>query len=721
MKIRYSRQTIMRPTEVVERWYAEALVRPVDILRSYKLVRLRPDLVAGLTVAVVAIPQSIAYASIAGLPPSYGLYAAAVASIIGSLWGSSRFLNTGPTNAISILVLSILTPLAVIGSEQYLMAASLMAVMVGAFCIVFGFLGLGVLVNFASRAVLLGFTAGAGVLIAAGQLKNLLRLDIPRSPHLWHTMVGVLEHIHESHLPSLLLGLATLLAMVGVSRLAPRLPAALMALTGAGVVVAVVGTERLGVAVVGQIPRAVPELTSFSLGWLWETDVVGALVTGSMAVAAMGLVEAVSIAREISRQSGERLDINQELVGQGMANVAAGLFSGYACSGSFTRSAINFQSGARTQLSGVFCGLFVLGGVLVFGPAAAFLPRTALAGMIMVIAYRMVDWYGVRRVISTSRSESGIMAATFVATLVFPLEFAVLAGVILSLGIYIYKSSLPTVHTVVPDPTFRHFVEREDAPCCPQLGVINIRGALFFGAASHVEDELLANHEDNPGQNHLLLRMHGVHQCDLSGIDVLEGIVKLYRDAGGDVFLVQVRPEVQWIMRSSGFEELIGVDHLLEQEGAIEWLFENRIDPAVCIYECEHRVFAECQPLEKHPYDLRLPAFPTRFRYPERQLTVPEFEDALRRHRRNGLLIDVREPEEYRSGHLPGAELVPLRTIIEDAEKLPRNRPILLVCRSGRRSTRAMHWLIGLGFHEVVNLKGGLLSWKAMGKPVEVD
>ncbi len=215
--------------------------------------------------------------------------------------------------------------------------------------------------------------------------------------------------------------------------------------------------------------------------------------------------------------------------------------------------------------------------------------------------------------------------------------------------------------------------------------------------------------------------MHGVHQCDLSGIDVLEGIVRLYRDAGGDVFLVQVRPEVRSIMAASGFEDLLGIDRFLEQEEAIEWLFENAIDPAVCIYECEHRVFAECQPLEKHPYDLRLPAYPSRFHYPERQLAVTEFEDALRVKRKNGILIDVREREEYVHGHVAGAELVPLRNIIEDAEQLPRDKPIFLMCRSGRRSTRAMHWLIGLGFSDVVNLKGGLLSWKAMGRPLEVD
>ncbi len=181
---------------------------------------------------------------------------------------------------------------------------------------------------------------------------------------------------------------------------------------------------------------------------------------GALAVAALGLVEAISIAREIARQSGEQLDVNQELIGQGMANIAAGIFSGYASSGSFTRSAVNFQTGARSQMSSVFCGLFILAGVLAFGPLAAYLPRASLAGLIMLIAYRMVDWRGVRRVMRGSRSETGIMVSTFVATLVLPLEFAVLAGVILSLAIYIYKSSMPTVESVVPDANFHQFVVR---------------------------------------------------------------------------------------------------------------------------------------------------------------------------------------------------------------------------------------------------------------------
>ena len=241
----------------------------------------------------------------------------------------------------------------------------------------------------------------------------------------------------------------------------------------------------------------------------------------------------------------------------------------------------------------------------------------------------MVDRGGIRRVIATSRDETAIMAVTFGATLALPLEFAVLCGVILSLAVYIYQSSMPTVHPVVPDEHFRHMVERPGAPQCPQLAVMNIRGTLFFGATAHVEEALLANFFDNPGQHRLLLRMHGVTQCDLSGIEMLESVVRHYRGAGGDVFMVQVRPPVREAMRQSGFEALLGADHILAQEEAIEHLFENTLDPAVCIYECEHRVFAECQALVKHHYEATLPAYAVRPARRLEHLGVTECEKLL--------------------------------------------------------------------------------------------
>lgn len=690
-------------------------------LRGVRRGGLRHDVAAGLTVAVVAIPQSIAYAAIAGLPAEVGLYAAAVASVAGALWGSSRHLSTGPTNAISLLVLSVISPLAAVGSAAFAAAAGALAVLVGVVCLSFAFLRLGMLVNFASRAVLLGFTAGAGVLIAVGQLKPLLQLDIPRSPYLYRTLVAVLERLFEANPASLAVGVGTLAVVVTIQRLSPRAPAALLGLVTASVLVAATGARRLGLTVVGEIPRSLPGFTPFDLEWLLDNRVLAALASGAMAVAALSVVEAISIDREVARQSGDRVDVNQELVGQGMANLAAGMLGGYPVSGSFTRTAVNYQAGARSHLAGVLCGGFVLLGVLSFGPLAAYLPHASLAGLILLIAARMVDWRGIRRVLRTSRSEAVVMAATFAATLVLSLEFAILLGIILSLALYIYQSSMPTVHPVVPDETFRHFVERAGAPQCPQLAVVNIRGALFFGAVAHVEDELLANFERNPGQHFLLLRLHGVSHCDLAGIDTLEGIVRLYRDSGGDVFIVQAREPVRELMRATGFAALLGEDHFLEQENAVDFLFEHVLDPAVCCYECEHRVFAECQPLHKHHYDARLPTFGGSVSHPDRHLAVREVEDALSTAGERPLVLDVREPEEYRAGHLPGAVLLPLRSLIERAPELPRDRRIVLVCRSGRRSTRALHWLIEMGFERAFNLKGGILSWKAAGRGVEIE
>jgi sulfate permease, SulP family len=700
-------------------WAARLLTPPAALLRGFRPRDLRPDLLAGLTVAIVAIPQSIAYAAIAGLPPSYGLYSAAVASIVGSLWGSSRYLSTGPTNAASLLVLSALAPLVAVGTPEFLAAASIMAVLVGLLRVALGLARLGFLVNFASRAVLLGFTAGAAVLIGVGQLPSLLRLPGTLSPRIIDTVRTLVTRLGELHPVSLAFGVGTIAATLAANRLSRKLPGSLLALAGAAVVVALLGVDRLGVVVVGDVPRALPHLTDIPLSWLVDRNVLGPLLTGAMAVAALGLVEAISIARALARSSGERLDVDQEFVGQGLANVATGMLSGYTCSGSFTRSAVAFQAGARTRLAGVFAGAFVLAGVLLAGPYAAFLPRAALAGLLLLVAWKMVDLDGIRRVISISRTETAIMATTFAATLLLPLEFAVLSGVILSLAVYIYQSSMPTVHTVVPDEQFRHLVERDGAPQCPQLAVVSIRGALFFGATTHVEERLLTNFFENPGQHLLLLRMHGVTQCDLSGIEMLEALVRYYRGVGGDVFMVQVRPPVREVMRQSGFEVLLGADHFVAQEEAIDHLFEHHLDPAVCIYECEQRVFAECQALEKHRYDAALPTYAVR---PERRLehlSLAECEKLLAVEP-STLLVDVREREEFDRGHIAGSRLLPLRTLLAEAPTLPRDRPLLLLCRSGRRSTRGMLMLLDLGFERVYNLRGGILSWRAAGRPLEV-
>jgi SulP family sulfate permease len=696
---------------------AALFLRPIEILRSIRREHLLPDLIAGLTVAAVAIPQAIAYASIAELPAHFGLYAAAVSAVVGSLWGCSRFLATGPVNASSLLVLPVLLTVAAPGTPEFLLAAGLLAVIAGLYRIVLALLRFGALITLVSHSVLVGFAAGAAVHIAIGQLRHLARLDVPAMPELYRTVAAIFGAAGETHLPSLGVGLGALVLLVLLGRIGPRFPAALASIAVAAVAVWLLGLDERGLQVVGSIPRTLPPPTWLTTGLMPDLQMIRSLLFGAMAVAALGLVEATAASQTLARSSGDHLNPNQEFFGQGMANVAAGLFSGYPCSGSFTRSALAQQSGARTHLTGVITGLTILAAILAFAPLVGMIPRPAIAGVLLVVAWRMIDRSLIRRVLRTSRSEAVIMTITFCATLVLPLDFAVLSGVGLSLAFFVIQSSLPRVVPVVPDQTFRHFINNPQAPVCPQLAVMNIRGPLFFGAVHHLEEELRHNLQNHPGQNILMLRMHGVEICDLSGIEMLEDTVQTYRRLGGDVFLVRPRKPVLEKMEQSGFlDDVLGRDHLLEQEDAIEYLFENAIDPAVCIYECEQRVFAECQALEKHVYSVHFPPMPMHTHSHDRLVPPDRFQELLGAP--DALLIDIREPEEYGRGHLPGADNLPLRLLPEKGADLPRGHPLLLVDRSGRRSSRALYMLEDMGFSDLWALSGGILAWRAAGLPI---
>lgn len=695
------------------------LVQPATLIRSYRRADLWPDLLAGLTVAVVLLPQAIAYALIAELPPQIGLYAAIVAAIVGALWGSSAHLHTGPTNAASLLVLATLLPIAQPDTPEYLAAAGLMAVMVGILRLFLGFARLGLLVNFVSDSVIVGFTAGAGVLIGANQLRHLLRLDIPSSDDFYVTVTQIVQHINATHWVSLLLGLGTIAAILILKRVNPRLPGPLIALGVSAAIVALLGLDQQGVKVVGETPRSLPPPTALPL---FDLDLIGQLSTGALAISLIGLVEALSIARSIAAQSGQYLDSNQEFVGQGFANVAAGFFSGYTCSGSFTRSAVNYSAGARTAFSSIFSGLFVMAAMLLFAPLTAYLPRTALAGVLIVTAYSMIDQREMVRIWHTSRGDTFIMVATLLAAILLPLQFAVLAGVLVSFGRFIIKTSTPEVETVVPDENFRHFIRQDELPPCPQLGIINVSGPLYFGAAHHVEAGIRANLEQHPEQHLLLLRLHLVDHCDVTGIHALEAVVRLYRKNGGDVFIAGVRPAVKERMQMSSFAAMLGEDHFLTRENAISHLFHKVIDPSVCIYECPVRVFAECQALPKQPYSQALIEVAARPLRPVQTWLPDELKASLERHdgAPDVLLIDVREPREYQQRHIPHAQLMPLSTIAQQGQSLPTDRPIVLICRVGRRSRLAASILQDMGYTEVAQLQGGMLAWEAAGYPIAV-
>jgi SulP family sulfate permease len=469
--------------------------------------------------------------------------------------------------------------------------------------------------------------------------------------------------------------------------------------------------------VIGELPRSLPPLAKLPL----DFELITQLTSGALAVGAIGLVEATAIARSIASQSGQRLDSNQEFIGLGLANIATGFFSGYPNSGSFVRSGVNFTAGARTSAAGLFSGLFVLVAMLLLAPLAAFVPRTALAGVLLVTAFGMVDRKEIRRILRGARGDAIIMVTTFLATLFLPLQFAVIAGILFSFAVYIMRTSVPQVVPVLPAGNFRHFTHQPDQAACPQLAIFDILGDLYFGAASHVEETLRAHLAENPTQRFLLLRMISVDQCDISGIHALESIVRLLRERGGDVYMMRTQKTVMDLMASTGFEEAIGSDHYLSYDDAIGHLFHRVLDPVICIYECEARVFRECQNLPrpgKHPVeaDIHTEIPPGDIA----SISANALWDAL-----HGevppRLIDVRERREFRRGHIPGAKLIPLFELFSNPAMVPRDHPVVFVCRGGRRSTRATAQFANQGYTNTQVLEGGMLAWEAAGLLEAID
>jgi SulP family sulfate permease len=686
---------------------ARLLARPVHIVRSYNLANLRPDLVAGLTVAVVMLPQAMSYALIVGLPVRMGLYTAIVASIIGALWGSSNQLTSGPTNAVSLLALSTLLGVAEPGSVEYLAAAGLLAVMVGTFHLIMGFARLGVLVNFVSDSMVVGFSTGAGILIAFHQAEHLLHIPITPSPSLWETIPSIVAHLPQTHWPSVALGIGTLLIIVVLERINRRIPSLLIGMVTASAIVALVGPETYGIEVVGEIPRRLPPLADFSAV---DPRLAVDLFTGALAVAAIGFLETMSIAREISAHTGQRLDSNQQFIGEGLANVASGIFSGYPASGSISRSAVNFRAGAETEVSSIFAGLFVLAGVILLAPLARHVPFAALGGVLIFTGLNLVHREEIVRTWHADRADRNIMVMMMVATLLAPLQIAVLVGVGSSVLHYLLMTTTPRVREVKMDDQYRYFCPRPDQPACPQLGVVQILGDLYFGAVSHVEERIEELRAEHPRQCFLLLRMYTVENCDISGIHALESIVRTYRDEGGDVFFVHVQEPVLEVMKTSGFYDLVGEDHFLDPDHDIDYLFHKIIDPAICIYECAVRAFGPCQNLPKQLYEAEVD-WPDRLDLDQ----VPEMEprDLWKEMHRDGrpVVVDVREPREYERAHIPDAEQIRLPELLEDPQ-IPRDRPVVLVCRGGRRSTRAAAVLRQRGFDNVYVLRGGTQAWE---------
>jgi SulP family sulfate permease len=581
---------------------AKSLARFLPLLHWWPLVgrdSLRADLLAGLIGAVVVLPQGVAFATLAGMPPEYGLYAAMVPTAIAALFGSSLHAVTGPTNAVSLLVFATVAPLAEPGSAQYVSLVLTLSFMAGVMMLAMGALRLGTLVNFISHTVVVGFTAGAAVLIITSQLRNFFGLEIARGASFLHTWSAFFRQLADLQLYVLLVAAVTLVTGVLARRWLPKVPYMITAMVAGGVLAyalnSQLGESHTGVRTLGALPGALPRLSAPA----FDVDTLRKLLAIAVAVVVLGLTEAVSIARAIALKSGQRVDGNQEFIGQGLANIVASFFSGYPSSASFNRSGINYEAGARTPLSAVFAAGLLIVILIGVAPLVAFLPIASMAAILFLVAWGLFDFASIRTILGTSRAEAGVLALTFFATLLMELEFAILVGVTTSLVLYLNRTSRPRLVGVAPDPAAesRRFREvRDKLAECPQVKMLRVEGSIYFGAVSHVDAYFDWLRERAPAQRYLVLMSKGVRFVDVAGAELLAHEARRRRALGGGLYFHGTRPEAEALLRKHPFVDDIGPENFFATKGeAIGTLFP-RLDRAICA-RCRARVFLECASL----------------------------------------------------------------------------------------------------------------------------
>lgn len=667
----------------------------LEWFKGYNFVKLKADAIAGLTVALVLIPQSMAYAQLAGLPAYYGLYASFLPPMIAALFGSSRQLATGPVAVVSLMTAASLSPLAAAGSQSFIAYAILLALIVGVFQFLLGVLRLGLVVNFLSHPVVNGFTNGAAIIIATSQLSKMFGVYVDGADHHYETIMRVIQAaIHYTHWPTLLMGIAAFAIMFGLKKINPRIPNVLVAVTITTIVSWAIGFEkdvkvdltkisspniqelirdynrifdeksalekeraeiillsedaqkkhdkiglldikrneavltvkmeelkakeaglrkqlrellfaavkqsdgsvkfylkgeepenadtdgktwrirvsnkpieedsiRLtgGGAVVGKIPSGLPSFTIPPI----DFKIIIHLIPYAIIISLLGFMEAISIAKALAGKTGQRLDPNQELIGQGLSNMIGAVGKGYPVSGSFSRSAVNFQAGGLTGFSSAFTSIAVLIMLLFLTPLLYHLPQAVLAAVIMMAVIGLLNVSGFVHAWKAQKYDGIISVTSFIATLVFAphLDKGIMIGVVLSIAVFLYKSMKPKITLLARhDDKVLRCIETHSLQGCEHITVVQFEGTLFFANASYLEDTVREIIEAKKHLRHIILVANGVNEMDASGEETLSLLVDRVRSAGLDISLSGVNETVLKVMKRTHLLEKIGQDHI---------------------------------------------------------------------------------------------------------------------------------------------------------------
>lgn len=556
--------------------------------RRYNRDQLAGDLMAGIIVAIMLVPQSMAYALLAGLPPQVGLYASIVPVILYGIFGTSRTLAVGPVAMVSLLVASSVGPLAAVGSSEYIQLALTLALMAGVIQALMGLLRVGFIVNFLSHPVLSGFTSAAALIIGFSQLKHLLGIAVPRTEYFYEQLLVTMAHLPETNLITLAIGGGSMAILLffkyQLGRLLQKWSTAekwIIPLTkSAPLVVVVLGTvivwafqlnETAGVGIVGAVPAGFPPLTIPTL----NLSTLQMLLPAAVAISLVGYMESISVSKSLASKRREKIDPNQELIALGMASIGAAFTGGYPVTGGISRSVVNYSAGARTGLASIITALLVAFTVLLLTPIFYFLPNAVLAAIIVVAVAGMVDVKTLRHIWHYYKVDGLTLLITFVAVLMVGVESGILYGVASAMLLYIWRTSRPHVAIVgrLADSEIYRNIQRYEVQTWPSIIAMRIDESLYFANTKYLEDTVLQQIAENPEIKQFLLIGTAINFIDASALETLQELGNALNNAGVEFHLAAIKGPVLDRLKGSGLIEQIGADRVhLSTHDAIKQL-----------------------------------------------------------------------------------------------------------------------------------------------------
>ena len=531
-----------------------------DWLKDYDGGKLSKDFVAGLTVAIILIPQVMAYAILAGLPPVHGLYAALLGTAAAALWGSSNHLSTGPAALVSFLVLTALIPHAKPESAEFVALAIILALIIGIIQLLMGVFKLGFIMNFISHSVLSGFTIAAAIIIAATQIPNLAGFEIIKHEYVFLNFYEIIRDIPMANLPTLAIGLASIFLIVFAKRkISKSFPAALVVIVIGILLSYLLDFEHHGVAVIGSIDASVslPSIPQISLRNVLE------LIPSGIIIAVIGFMEGYAISSAICHKSKQKIDLNQELIGQGVGNIASSLFRGYPIAGSFSRTAVNYSAGAVTGMSSVFVSLFVLLTILFLTPLLHFLPKAVLSAIVISALINLIVFSKFRETFKLSGTDGIVIATTFLFSFILKPDDAIFIGIVVSLVLFFRKTIVADVIEqvfVMGEERFRSITFGNQASLFPNILIARVDMSIFFANVNKIIDqieELVA--QKGEGLEHIVINFSSVNYVDVSACELLKDFFKEITQKGITVHALYRKKPIRDIMRKSGAQENLSV------------------------------------------------------------------------------------------------------------------------------------------------------------------